>query len=79
MSAGIHLGGVVFYAIFASGKRQPWSDTPEHMTIVNEPHSGRPEQVVGEIDGYEDDESVAILPDGFRSYDRPWYSSVTHY
>lgn len=25
----IHFGGVLFYAIFASGEKQPWADPPE--------------------------------------------------
>lgn len=27
----IHFGGVIFYAIFASGEKQPWADPPEEM------------------------------------------------
>ncbi|XP_064618752.1 vesicular glutamate transporter 2-like [Lineus longissimus] len=80
MSAGIHLGGVLFYAIFASGKRQPWSDTPEHKTLVSQPAEGGPEQIAGEIDAWgDDDESTSILNDGYRTSDTQWYSSITHY
>lgn len=25
----IHFGGVIFYAIFASGEKQPWADPPD--------------------------------------------------
>ncbi|XP_061163022.1 vesicular glutamate transporter 2.2-like [Saccostrea echinata] len=34
IAASIHLAGVVFYGIFASGERQPWSETAETRPLL---------------------------------------------
>ena len=32
----IHFGGVIFYAIFASGEKQPWADPPSSQSAVSD-------------------------------------------
>ena len=41
----IHFAGVIFYAIFASGEKQPWADPP------NSQDTWRPEQTLTQEDG----------------------------
>ena len=34
VAACVHILGVIFYAIFASGEKQPWADEPENESVV---------------------------------------------
>ena len=36
IAGGVHLAGVFFYGVFASGEKQPWADgNPEEKRLVN--------------------------------------------
>lgn len=35
ISASLHLAGVLYYLIFASGKRQSWAQDVQHRVLIN--------------------------------------------
>ncbi|XP_048254969.1 vesicular glutamate transporter 3-like isoform X1 [Haliotis rufescens] len=53
IAASIHFGGVIFYAVFASGQRQPWSGSPSTLSV------SIPQPVANDDDV--DDETTRLL------------------
>lgn len=81
VAGALHLSGVLYYLIFASGKRQPWADD-ELILTVNE-RGGLIEEDVGYDTGDETESlltrslKVERLDDYSDEYDEPsWYMNT---
>ncbi|CAL8078463.1 unnamed protein product [Calicophoron daubneyi] len=77
MASMVHFIAVTFFAIFASGEKQPWAITPEEAVTHWQPPTDLPPEIAAGSYGYADDEKRLVggpNTDGSKSQAVPTYT-----
>ncbi len=69
LASCVHFFGVIFYAIFASGEKQPWAEAEGETPLAWNPPKEVPEDVAKSDYGYgaHEDNDVGGKGDGIQS------------